>query len=349
MSFSSIQNKIFLGTFALLLSWFLYVISDYIFPVFWALVLTIMLLPVSDFIEKRTKLRKKGAVGLALLAFLIFLCVPLFFVGNSVVKEAVSIQKEYFSGDSESVLMDSLNLLLLEFEDNFGIEEGQSVTRVMDGITTAKEFFSSKVIDFGQNILGVVFSLFLAIYVTYFFMVHHKALKEKLVRLLPLGDTKERELIGRFSSMTRATIKGTLIIMLSQSLVAFIFFYFMGVDGASLWAVLLGIASLIPIVGSSLVWVPVSIGFVIAGSVAKGIIVLLFGAIIISNLDNVLRPILVGKETGVPDVIILISTLGGLSTFGLTGLVLGPVLASLVLVMLEMYEREYGAELDLDD
>ncbi len=343
------QSRIFLGTLALLSVWFLYVISDYLFPIFWAMVFTITLLPVSGFVEKKTKLGRKASIVTVLISFIFFLCVPVVFIGNSVIKEGVSIQQKYFSESSDSLLMENLNILISQAEESFESEEGEIMGRVNGGIENAKEFFGSKVIDFGQNILGTIFALFLTLYITYFFMLHHVQLKEKIVRLLPLGDTKERELIGRFSSMTRATLKGTLIIISSQAITAFVFFYFIGVDGALLWSFMLGIASLIPLVGSALVWVPVSIGFILAGSMAKGIAVILFGALIISNLDNILRPIIVGKDTGVPDVIILISTLGGLATFGLTGLVLGPVLASLVLVMLDMYEREYSAELDSND
>lgn len=349
MSLSPAQSKIFLVTLTLLSAWFLYVISDYLFPIFWAMVFTIMLVPVSEYLEKKTKLRKRGSVIIVLFSFFLFLCIPIVYLADSVIKEGVAIQSTYFSEDSESVLMENLGLLVSELETNLEIPQGDLSIKFFEGIESAREFFGSKVIDFGQNILGFVFALFLTMYITYFFMIHQKELKEKIVRLLPLGDTKERELIGRFSSMTRATIKGTVIIIGAQAVVAFIFFYFLGVDGALLWSVILGVASLIPVVGSALVWVPVALGFILAGSAAKGIAVLLFGVIILSNLDNVLRPVLVGKSTGVPDVIILISTLGGLSTFGLTGLVLGPVLASLVLVMFDMYEKEYAAELDLDD
>jgi predicted PurR-regulated permease PerM len=111
----------------------------------------------------------------------------------------------------------------------------------------------------------------------------------------------------------------------------------LGVHAAVLWAVVMGIPSLLPAVGSALIWLPVAIYFLVTGATWQGVVLICFGVLVIGLVDNVLRPILVGKDTKIPDYVILISTLGGIAVFGLNGFVIGPVIAAMFMSVWDIY------------
>ncbi len=166
------------------------------------------------------------------------------------------------------------------------------------------------------------------------------------MHLSPLGDQYEQMLYQRFTSTARATLKGTLIIGGIQGVLGGLLFYFTGVEGAFVWGVIMTILSIIPAVGSFLVWFPAGIIMIATGNIGAGITILLVGAIIISNIDNVLRPPLVGKDTQMHPLFILFSTLGGIMLFGVSGFIIGPVLMALFLAVVSIYDHYYKTELD---
>jgi predicted PurR-regulated permease PerM len=338
MKHGKIQNNMFMVLLTVLLAVMLYVIDDYLFPIFWAVVFTIMLTPIVGGLQNKFGLKIRSATLVTITTFVIFLGIPIALISGLVVSESISLQQTYISGD----FVGQVSKFTQNAESTLGLDFGY-VTEKVEGIfISATNSIATSLITWGQNILGIGFSFFIALYTTYFFIVYNTSLKKRLIKLLPFGNDREKELVRKFSDATRATIKGTVLIIVALAIVSFLLFSFLGIPGAILWAGVLGISSIIPVVGTALVWVPMGAILLFLGSVGKGVTVLLFGAIIISNLDNILRPIIVGKDTGLPEVVVLLSTLGGLATFGLTGLILGPVLATLAMVMLEMYESEYG-------
>ena len=135
----------------------------------------------------------------------------------------------------------------------------------------------------------------------------------------------------------RATVKGGILVAIVQGALGGIAFWFLGIHAALLWAVLMAFLSLIPAVGATLVWLPVAIYFLATGAVWQGIGLILYGVLVIGLVDNVLRPFLVGKETKLPDYVVLISTLGGIEVFGLNGFVIGPLIAAMFMVSWEIF------------
>jgi predicted PurR-regulated permease PerM len=135
----------------------------------------------------------------------------------------------------------------------------------------------------------------------------------------------------------RATVKGSILVAVAQGALGGLIFWFLGIHAPLLWAVLTAFLSLLPAVGAALVWLPVAIYFLAAGAAWKGVILIGYGVLVISLVDNILRPILVGKDTKMPDYVVLISTLGGLAIFGATGLVLGPVIAAMFIAAWEIF------------
>jgi predicted PurR-regulated permease PerM len=161
---------------------------------------------------------------------------------------------------------------------------------------------------------------------------------------LPLGHEREHRLFEKFADVSRATVKGTLVVGVVQGTLGGLFFWILGLNAAVFWGVIMTLLSLLPAVGSALIWGPAAIILLATGQIVKGIILLAAGSLIIGLVDNLLRPMLVGRDTQIPDYLILLATLGGLTVFGLSGFVIGPIIAALFLAVWDMFAQEYGHE-----
>src|SRR5690606_13538687 len=180
----------------------------------------------------------------------------------------------------------------------------------------------------------------LMLYLLFFLLREGKSLVELMVRALPMGDDRERMLFAKFAEVTRATVKGNMVVAIVQGSLGGIIFWILGIPGALLWAVVMAFCSLIPAVGAAIIWAPVAIYLLATGNYIQGIILVAFGAVVIGLVDNILRPILVGRDTKLPDYVVLLSTLGGLALFGINGFVIGPLIAALFFAFWGIFMRE---------
>ncbi|NIR53056.1 AI-2E family transporter, partial [candidate division KSB1 bacterium] len=193
----------------------------------------------------------------------------------------------------------------------------------------------------------VVTDLFITLFTMFYFFRDGDRLIQRIKYLSPLNDAHEEELMHRFVSVSRATIKGTLLIGLVQGVLGGLTLWFFGVGSAILWGVVMVFLSVIPLVGSWLVLYPAAIIQLILGNIWQGIGIFLVTVVVIANIDNLLRPRLVGRDAGMHDLMIFFSTLGGISLFGIMGFIIGPVIAVFFLTILDIYSIEFKPDLDL--
>jgi len=166
-----------------------------------------------------------------------------------------------------------------------------------------------------------------------------------LAHLSPLGNKYENMLYQRFTSTVRSTLKSTLVIGGIQGTMGGLLFWATGVQGAFVWGVIMVILSIIPAIGSFLVWFPAGLIMIALGNVWQGLTVLIVGTVLISNIDNFLRPKMIEKDIQMHPLLVLFSTLGGLALFEISGFVIGPVVAALFLAVLAIYDQYYKLEL----
>ncbi len=188
-----------------------------------------------------------------------------------------------------------------------------------------------------QGTAAFFLQAFVMLYAMFFFIKDGGAVRDKVLQYLPLAEETKRRLLEKGVSVTRATIKGTIVIGLVQGFLGGIAFAVLGIEGAVFWGTVMAVMSVIPGIGAVLVWLPAAIYLLATGDVWQGVVLLIWGAVVISSVDNVLRPRLVGGDTQMPDLLILVSTLGGLALFGAVGLVVGPVIAALFLTMWDVF------------
>jgi len=188
----------------------------------------------------------------------------------------------------------------------------------------------------GQT-LSFLLALFVMLYATFYFLVNGRDLLRKVLYLSPLPSEDEDKIVGQFLSVTRATVKGTLVVGVVQGTLGGLGFWAAGIGGAVFWGVSMTVLSVIPSLGTAFVWVPAVAYLFIVGRTVAAVLLLLWCMLAVATIDNFLRPALVGKDTQMPDLLILVSTLGGIVLFGIAGFVIGPLIASMFVTVWEIY------------
>jgi len=190
-----------------------------------------------------------------------------------------------------------------------------------------------------------VFHCFVLLYTMFFFLTSGPSLLQTVLAYLPLTDADKQRMVGKFVSVTRATLKGSVLIGAVQGLLGGLAFWTAGLDGAIFWGTVMTVLSIVPGIGGALVWVPAAILLMATGEMWRGIGLALFCGLIVGSVDNALRPRLVGQDTKMHELLIFFSTLGGLMLFGATGFILGPILAALFVTAWEMFGMAFRKEL----
>jgi len=344
----TLQKGFFLGALGLVTVAFIWVVSPFLMPVFWAAILAILFQPVERWLNDRLKGRSTPAALLTLLIILCTVIVPTMLLTSAVANEAAVLYSRIQSGQIDpNKVLDWVQQQLpavTAFLSDIGVELDDVRANVSAIAVKGSQFVGSLALTVGQNAVNFTVMFFLMLYLLFFFLRDGTAILDMLVRVLPLGDERERALFAKFAEVSRATVKGTLLIGIIQGALGGLMFAFVGIEGAVFWGVVMTVLSLLPVVGASLVWAPAAIFMFINGETGSAILLVVFGAVVIGLIDNLLRPLLVGRDTRMPDYLVLFSTLGGLSMFGISGFVIGPVIAALFLTMWVMFADETEAE-----
>jgi predicted PurR-regulated permease PerM len=232
--------------------------------------------------------------------------------------------------------------------DRFNLDLATFKSQLSNAAITVSQFIAQNAVQFGQNAAQWFVNLGLMLYLAFFMLKDGAGLVDLLVRALPLGDEREQLLFSKFAEVTRATVKGNLLVAAVQGSLGGVIFWILGIPAALLWGVVMTLLSLIPMVGAGLVWAPVAVYLFATGSWIQGLILAGFGAGVIGLVDNFLRPILVGRDTKLPDYLVLLSTLGGFALFGINGFVIGPLLAALFVAFWQIFIRDFNTPENFD-
>jgi predicted PurR-regulated permease PerM len=215
------------------------------------------------------------------------------------------------------------------------------VSRIQTAIEGIGSFVANGLSSITTGTLQFFFLSFIFLFTMFYFLINGKSYLETALYYLPLRDEEEKLLLEKFTKVTAATLKGTFIIGSIQGGLAAVAMYIAGIPSTLFWGVLMAVLSIIPALGPALVWGPASIYLLLQGDTAAGIGLALFGGIVVGNIDNLIRPRLVGKQAQLPDLMIFFGTLGGLAVFGMAGIIIGPILAALFMTMWEIYGETF--------
>ncbi len=346
MRLKSIQSGFFIILLIVVTLVFFALVQSFLQPVFWAAVLAVIFYPVQNRWLRITRQRRSLASLLTTLTIFFIVILPLIFVGIAVSNEAINLYQRIQSGeiDLQGLLQRITNMLPIAQDtlNEFGIDLNQLKEQLSGAALSTSQFLASQAVSVGQNALRFAALFFLTLYFLFFFLRDGPNWMKHIIRALPLGDNREQTLVDKFATVSRATIKGTLVVGVVQGGLGGLAFWILGIGAPVFWAVIMTLLSLLPAIGTALIWLPAAIILIVTGEVVKGIILIIVGGLLIGMVDNVLRPILVGRDTKMPDVLVLLATLGGLALFGISGFVIGPIIAALFLAVWQMFEEEYG-------
>lgn len=280
--------------------------------------------------------------------FAIFLIVtPLASISVLVVKEVNHLSQELNDGTSVQIFLARVansveqNRFLGPLVDE-NVFSQEKIANDIQGLSSNLFGFAQKAYS---SITSFVLWIFVVFFTLFYFLIDGKKALRYIIEMSPLKDKHDKQLIEKFTSISRATLKGTFVVGIIQSVLGGIAFLIAGVPGAVIWTLVMLLFSVIPMVGTSIIWAPAGVILLLTGSIWQGVFILLFGALVISSIDNILRPKLVGKDTQMHPLLIFFGTLGGIFLFGIFGFVIGPIIISLFVALAEIYRTEFRDQL----
>lgn len=311
--------------------------------ILWAAIIALLFAPVYQALLPRMKRRRTPAALVTLLLVLVIVILPFALVSASLAGEVAAAYERIQSGEWNvaryfHTVFDRLPAGVMSLLERFGLANFATLQRRLAGaLAQGSQLIATNALSIGQNSFDFVASLFITLYLAFFLIRDGQGMARSLRRAIPLAPGHKQELLEKFTTVIRATVKGNLLVAAVQGALGGLAFWFLGVSAALLWAVLMAFLSLLPAVGAGLVWLPVAVYLLVTGAVWQGVALVLWGVLVIGLVDNVLRPILVGKDTGMPDYVVMITTLGGMAVFGINGFVLGPVIAAMFFAVWHLY------------
>ena len=339
----TLHQKTFLALLVLVTIGFFWVLAPFAGAVFWGVVLAILFAPVYRALHKRTGQKPNLSALITLFLIVVIVILPLSLVAVSLVNQAASVVEMVKSGElSVGIFFKRIMELLPQWA--IGLLERfdlTSLATIEKKITAAaaqlSQVVATQAIYVGNYTIDLLVSMCIMLYLLFFLTRDGYSLVGRIKAAIPLSRTYKQRLFANFTTVIRATVKGNVLVAIAQGALGGLAFWFLGVQGAVLWGTLMAFLSLLPAIGAALVWAPVALYFLATGAIWQGVALSVFGVVVIGLVDNLLRPLLVGKDTKMPDYVVLLSTVGGMALFGLNGFVIGPVVAALFIACWDLF------------
>jgi predicted PurR-regulated permease PerM len=337
------HNIVFFILLGLVTLLFLLILKPFFFSLFWAAVIASIFRPLYRWLNGKLN-RPNWSSTIMVVAITLIIILPAGIVGSLLLSESLQIYEslsidssrieQSIQGLAQTMIHNPL-LSNLHLKQSFWIEKFSGMTKAV------LNYIFINLSGLTQNTLAFLANFAVMLYTLFFFIRDGDWFLRMAMRALPLGDGQERHLYERFAVTARSTLKVTLLMGGIQGTLGGLLFFATGIEGSLIWGVVMIFTAIIPAVGCSIIWAPAGVLMLFNGHIYEGVVILLFGALIISMVDNILRPILLGKDVQMHPLLIFLSTLGGIVLFGISGFVIGPIITSLLIAIWEMYDQYY--------
>ncbi len=340
------EGRAFVALLVLVSIAFIWLLLPFYGAIFWAVILAILFAPLHRLIQRRCGRRRNLAAFLTLLVCVVLAIVPMIMIGASLVQEIAHVYQLIRDGDMDfgryvDQIRRALPPWVQDLFNRVGLTDFDTLrTYLSSAMRTGSQMLANQAVNVGQVTFQFVVSFAIMMYLLFFLFRDGSQLARLVIDTFPLQERRKTELFAKFTTVVRATVKGNVIVAATQGALGGLIFWVLDIQGALLWGVIMAFLSLLPAVGAGLVWGPVAVYYLVTGSIWQGVMLTLFGVFVIGLVDNILRPLLVGKDTKMPDYLVLISTLGGLALFGLNGFVIGPLIAAMFIASWSIFSRE---------
>ena len=335
-------HKTTLLTLVLIISaLFLTMIHQFLMAIFMAGLFAAMVSPIYDWLTEKLSGRENLASILTVISIVLLVLIPLIALITVIIAQAISVGQSvtpWVQGFIDEPTAATALLEKMPYYENILPYRDIIIEKAGELVGAVSSFLINSLSSFTKLTMSVVFSSIIMLYVMFYFLTMGDVLLEKILFFLPLNDNDEQRLLVRFTSVTRATIKGTLIIGMMQGTICGLAFAIASIEGPVFWGSVMAVMSVVPAFGTAIIWLPALIILALTGDFTGVIILTVLCGAVAGNLDNIVRPRLVGKDTEMHDLFVLFGTLGGLTMFGLLGIIIGPIIAALFITIWEIYE-----------
>ncbi|MEO6217000.1 MAG: AI-2E family transporter [Sphingomonas sp.] len=334
---------------------FLWLVAPFSGAILWAMIAAVLFEPFNTRLLRAMPGRPGGAASVTLLVITCVVVVPAMLLGMALLREATGFYARVHSGEIDlgRVFMNTqahLPAWARSWLADMGLSDVSGLrSRLGRGFASSFQTVAGHILNVGQWTFAFFLALGVMLYLTFFLLRDGHELAERIERSLPLTPEQRTILVTKFVAVIRATIKGSLIVALLQGATGALVFWALGIPGALLWGVAMGFFSLFPAVGTGLIWVPVTIYLLATGAIWQGAVLGACGFFVISSVDNIVRPILVGHDARMPDYVVLVATLGGFELMGFNGFVIGPIIAALFMAVWEIFSAAQMQTPAIDD
>jgi predicted PurR-regulated permease PerM len=311
--------------------------------IMWGVILALLFTPLYRWMLLKVCRQPTLAALCTMVVVILIVIIPATLVMIALAQEASAIYLRLQSGELNPALyfrhiFDRLPDWVTAVLDRLGLANFNTLQRrITTAMAQGSQFAATQVFNIGQNTFEFVISMFIALYLAFFLIRDGNTVVRAIGRAIPLAPSHKQQLWEKFATVVRATVKGNLLVAAIQGALGGLAFWFLGVGGALLWAVVMAALSLLPAIGAAMVWLPVALYFLATGAIWQGLSLMAYGVLVIGLVDNLLRPVLVGKDTLMPDYVVMITTVGGMAVFGINGFVLGPLIAAMFLAVWHIF------------
>lgn len=339
-----IRSIILISLLGLVTLAFLYLLKPFFTPLFWAAVIAGIFKPLHDrLLQKLKRPNLSASLMLCLIALIILL--PAGIIASLLVSESLQIYNA-ISADTgliEQKVRDTLSALTSHpYIRQFHVDEQFFIDRFRGAVKNIANYIIVHLSGITQNTVVFFIQFGVMIYALYFFFRDGDRILKRALRMCFLESGRGRILYEQFVATARATLKATILLGGLQGISGGFIFYITGIEGATIWGLLMVVMAILPGIGCAIIWAPAGVIMLIGGHIWEGVAILTFGALVISLADNLLRPILIGSDVEIHPLLIFLSTLGGIVAFGVSGFVIGPIIVSLFLAIWDMYDKSSG-------
>ncbi|MGB8817558.1 MAG: AI-2E family transporter [Rhizobiaceae bacterium] len=339
----TLEERAFLLLTVIVTLAFAWVLWPFFGAILWGAVVAILFAPLNRRLLVAMPHRTNSAALATIAIVLLIVILPLSLIAIAMVQEAAALYDQIQSGEINFRLYfqqvsNALPIWAKSFLARSGLSNfGAVQDRIGAVLTEGSQYLATQIVSIGQSTFEFFVSLAVMLYLAFFLIRDGDKLFLRVKKAIPLHQAHKSALFTKFTTVIRATVKGDILVAILQGALGGFIFWALEIHAPLLWAVLMMFLSLLPAIGASLVWLPVSVYFLATGATWQGVVLILFGAFVIGLVDNILRPALVGKDSKMPDYVVLISTLGGLGIFGLNGFVVGPVVAAMFIAVWDIF------------
>ena len=318
---------------------FVSLIFNFAAPILWSIVVSIIFYPLYEKLLLMTN-KKSLSSMLSLILILLLVIMPsiavLGLIGNELINFINSSENYSFEQYFQMIPNESAINQLIAWS---GLSINDLIEKADDFLISASKMLYQSVSTISANVINFFVSLFIFVYLTFFFLRDGEKILQHCMDAFPMKNEDESYLLDQFQKTTRATIKGTVMVALAQGFLGYLTLLLIGINGALIWGAVMALLSIVPAIGTVLVWLPIALVLFLNGEIMDASLLIFSGVFIIGMIDNLLRPILIGKEIKMPDYLILLTTIGGISIFGITGFIVGPIIASLFVSIWSLSSR----------